>query len=67
MEYKNYSVEFEGPVTGYKIMPLGKGSVSTPLRGRYTTASEAYKAVDAYLNTVEADKQDGKAKQPSTD
>tara|TARA_R110000772_G_scaffold144025_1_gene253579 strand:- start:11734 stop:11934 length:201 start_codon:yes stop_codon:yes gene_type:complete len=51
MEYNGYNIVGDGTF-GYKhIKPLGKGSVSLELRGIYTTAYEAQKAIDDYVRT----------------
>lgn len=38
---------------GYKeIKPVGKGSVHLTLRGKYTNAVHARRAIDNYLDTI---------------
>lgn len=50
-EYKGHLIVGD-KTYGYKeIKPVGKGSVHMSLRGRYTTASMAQRAIDNYLNT----------------
>lgn len=51
MEYNGFNIVGDGTF-GYKhIKPTGKGSVALSLRGVYTTAYEAQRAIDAYLKT----------------
>ena len=48
-EYKGYSLHVtKGNLK--EIKAIGKGSVSIPLRGLYTSDKEAYKAIDAELS-----------------
>jgi len=61
MEYKGYKVVGDGTF-GYKhIVPLSKGSVSLELRGAYTTAVEAHKAIDSF-ETSKLEKTSGNSK-----
>ena len=61
MEYEGYAIVGDGTF-GYKhIKPTGKGSVALPLRGVYTTAFEAQKAIDAY-NREKLEKTSGNSK-----
>lgn len=55
-EYKDHLISGDGTY-GYKeIKPVGKGSVHMTLRGKYTTAAQAMRAIDLYLDTVKVAK-----------
>ena len=47
LEYKGYSIE-SNMFSNKVIKPIGKGSVSSQLRGLYTNATEAMRAIDAH-------------------
>lgn len=55
-EYRGYLIVGDGTF-GYKeIKPAGKGSVHLSLRGVYTTAAFAVKAIDQYEDTKKVTK-----------
>lgn len=49
-EYKGYAVVSDGTFGHKLIKPLGKGSVHLSLRGSYTNAGQAFRAIDVYLS-----------------
>lgn len=48
-EYKGYLIAGDGTYGMKEIKPVGKGSVPMPLRGSYTSAYMAHKAIDTHL------------------
>lgn len=50
IEYKGYSIVGDGTYGHKEIKTIGKGSLPLSLRGSFTTAVFAQKAIDAYLN-----------------
>ena len=55
-EYRGYLIVGDGTY-GYKeIKPAGKGSVHLSLRGAYTTAHFAIKAIDQYEDSIKVTK-----------
>jgi hypothetical protein len=56
LEYRGYLIVGDGTY-GYKeIKPAGKGSVHLSLRGAYTTAVFAKKAIDMYEDSLKVTK-----------
>lgn len=53
MEYRGYKIDGDGTY-GYKeIKPVGRGSVPMPLRGAWTSAKDAQRAIDNEMNKKE--------------
>lgn len=63
IEYKDYMVVSEEPFMLKVIKPIGKGSVHLSLRGKYTSSTEACRAIDSFL--VSQEQVDGKTTKPS--
>lgn len=54
--YRGYSIQGDNTY-GYKeIKPVGKGSVHLSLRGQYTTAAFAQRAIDYHLDFTTGEK-----------
>lgn len=51
-EYKGYRVEGVGTYSMMRIRAKGQGTVPDILGGYYTSQTEAYKAIDFYLNSL---------------
>lgn len=67
MDYKGYRVEGLGTYPMVQIRAKGQGTVPNILNGVYTTNTEAFKAIDMYLNSLLKGKRNGKTKDSSTD
>lgn len=50
IEYKGYSIVGDGTFGNKEIKTIGKGSLPLQLRGAFTNAVFAQKAIDTYLN-----------------
>ena len=67
MEYKGYNVVPARNAPMLQIKAKGQGMVPDPLKGHYTSRSQAHKAVDQYLaSLLKGKKQNGKTKSIST-
>ena len=55
-EYKGHLIVGDGTFGHKLIKPVGKGSVHASLRGSYTTASTAQRAIDYYIANVKENK-----------
>lgn len=62
-EYKGYRVEGLGTYSMVRIKAKGRGTIPEVLQGLYTSTTEAYKAIDSYLNSL---LKKGKKNAPST-
>jgi hypothetical protein len=65
-EYKGYRVEALGTFPMVKIQAKGRGTIPGKLGGVFTTTTEAFKAIDIYLNGMTKGRKNGKAEAPST-
>lgn len=52
-EYRGYNIDGDGTFGMKVIKPTTKGSVAGELRGSYTSAHWAQKAIDTFLNSKE--------------
>ncbi len=59
-EYKGFNIDGDGTFGMKIIKPTARGSVPGELRGMFTTAQFAMKAIDQFLSTKE-NKSNGKA------
>jgi len=50
MEYRGYDIKQHENYAMMEIKAIGRGSVHKSLRGMYTSAGEAVKAIDAFEN-----------------
>lgn len=67
MEYKGYRVEGLGTYSMMRIRAKGQGTVPAVLDGLYTTATEAFKAIDMHLESLKTKgKRNGKTKDSGT-
>lgn len=53
-EYKGFLIYHDGTYGHKHIKPVGKGSVHLSLRGSYTSAAQAHRAIDLYLSLKES-------------
>ncbi len=61
-EYNGYSIRPLGTFPMVEIKALGQGFVPGPLKGLFTTRSEAMKAIDVFVRDKEKGPRDGKTK-----
>ena len=52
MDYKGYRVEPLGTYSMVQVRAKGQGTVPDKLNGLYTSYTEAFKAVDMYLESL---------------
>ena len=67
MDYKGYRIEGLGTFPMVSIKAKGQGQIPAVLQGFYTTTTEAFKAVDMYLESLKKGKRNAKTEDISTD